>query len=216
MRHPGADLAYRGVMALSNDLGIPFPLSPSTGSEWSVDGEAGSLTVTAAAHSDLFIEPGDTTQTIMNAVTLLGDPPPGDFQLSARVTVRFASTFDAGVLMLWIDERRWAKLCFEYSPDGEPMVVSVVTRGASDDSNGFMVGGDTVWLRVSRIGGAVAFHASTDGRRWRMIRSFTIDGVAGSIRVGFEAQAPTGEGCDVRFDEILFRQERLQDLRDGS
>ncbi|WP_208867453.1 DUF1349 domain-containing protein [Streptomyces himastatinicus] len=41
---------------------------------------------------------------------MLGQPPAGDFQLSARVSVGFSSTFDAGVLLLWIDERHWAKL----------------------------------------------------------------------------------------------------------
>ena len=41
-----------------------------------------------------------------------------DFRLSARVTVDFRATFDAGVLLLWLDEAHWAKLCFEYTPDG--------------------------------------------------------------------------------------------------
>ena len=57
----------------------------------------------------------------------------------------------------------WAKLCFEYSPQREPMVVSVVTRGLSDDCNSFVVDGATVWLRIARVGSAFAFHASTDG-----------------------------------------------------
>ena len=101
---------------------------------------------------------------MLNAATLLGDVPPGDFQLSARVTVGFASTFDAGVLLLWLDERRWAKLCFEFSPAGEPMIVSVVCRGLSDDANAFVVPGRSVWLRVSRVDRVYAYHASLDGR----------------------------------------------------
>jgi hypothetical protein len=43
-----------------------------------------------------------------------------------------ASTFDAGVLLLWVDERHWGKLCFEFSPAGDPMIVSVVCRGVAD------------------------------------------------------------------------------------
>ena len=65
------------------------------------------------------------------------------------MSVDFAATFDAGVLLLWVDERHWGKLCFEFSPAGEAMVVSVVTRGVSDDANAFMVTGRSVWLRVS-------------------------------------------------------------------
>jgi regulation of enolase protein 1 (concanavalin A-like superfamily) len=158
---------------------------------------------------------------MLNAATLLGVPPDGDFQFSARVTVEFASTYDAGVLLLWINDRRWGKLCFEFSPDGEPMIVSVVTRGVSDDANAFVVDGRTAWLRVSRIDHAFAYHAfayhaSLDGKTWRMIRFFTIDGTSTSAAIGFEAQSPTGDGCVVTFDNIRFTLERLRDLRDGS
>jgi Protein of unknown function (DUF1349) len=111
--------------------GVPFPLSPSHPGLWQVDEAAGTVMVAAQAHSDIFIDPGDgfangssggdagislNAESMLNAATLLGVPPDGDFQFSARVTVGFASTFDAGVLLLWLDERRWAKLCFEFSP----------------------------------------------------------------------------------------------------
>ena len=146
---------------------------------------------------------------------MLAGPVAGDFQLSARVTVEFASTFDAGVLMLHAGERLWAKLCFEYSPRNEPMVVSVVTDGTSDDANAFVVVGNGVWLRVARLGPAFAFHASLDGERWELVRHFALP-LGDEPAVGFEAQSPTGEGCVVRFDEISFRAARLGDLRDGS
>ena len=120
------------------------------------------------------------------------------------------------MLLLWIDDRHWGKLCFEFSPDGEPMIVSVVARGVADDANAFVVDGRTVWLRVSRIDHAFAYHASLDGKTWRMIRFFAIDGASASAAIGFEAQSPTGDGCVVTFDDIRFTRERLGDLRDGS
>lgn len=169
------------------------------------------MTATAAPRSDLFVDPGGAA-AMLNAATLLGAPPAGDFQLSARVTVDFAATYDAGVLLLWVDERHWGKLCFEFSPAGEPMIVSVVTRGFSDDANAFVVPNRSVWLRVSRIDQAYAYHASTDGKEWRMIRFFRM----GAASVGFEAQSPLGDGCAVTFEEIRFVPERLGDLRDGS
>jgi regulation of enolase protein 1 (concanavalin A-like superfamily) len=211
--------------------GVPFPLSPSPAGLWQVDGAAGTVTVAALAHSDIFIDPGDgfangsaggdagtslNAESMLNAATLLGAPPDGDFQFSARVTVGFWSTFDAGVLLLWLDERRWAKLCFEFSPAGEPMIVSVVCRGVSDDANAFVVPGRSVWLRVSRIDRAYAYHASLDGETWRMIRVFILDDHTSGDKIGFEGQSPTGDGCAVTFDEIRFRPERLADLRDGS
>jgi len=62
------------------------------------------------------------------------------------------------------------------------MVVSVVTRGVSDDANAFVVDGRTVWLRVSRVSHAFAYHASLDGKAWRMVRFFSIDGPRGQRR----------------------------------
>ena len=200
--------------------GIPFALTASSGSSWAVADASGAVQVTALPHSDIFIDPGAgaslNAESMLNAATLLGAPPAGDFQLSARVSVDFAATFDAGVLLLWVDERHWAKLCFEYSPDGEAMVVSVVNRGVADDANGFVVDGRTVWLRVSRIDHAFAYHASLDGEVWRMIRFFALDDPAGALTVGFEAQSPTGDGCAITFDQVEFTSSRLGDLRDGS
>ena len=134
--------------------------------------------------------------------------------MSARVSVDFAAAFDAGVLVLYSDERAWAKLCFEYSPQHEPMVVSVVTRGLSDDCNSFVIEDSSVWLRVARIGPAFAFHASTDGSDWRFVRHFALDSDA-EPSVGFAAQSPTGDGCAVRFEQIVYEARRLEDLRSG-
>jgi regulation of enolase protein 1 (concanavalin A-like superfamily) len=200
--------------------GLPFTLSPSSGEVWTIDEATATVTARAGAHSDIFIDPGADTQlnaeSMLNAATLLGVPPDGDFQFSARVTAEFASTYDAGVLLLWIDDRHWGKLCFEYSPDGEPMIVSVVARGVSDDANAFVVDGRAVWLRVSRMDHAFAYHASLDGKTWRMIRFFTIDDTSTPASIGFEAQSPTGDGCVVSFEDIHFTRERLGELRDGS
>ena len=206
---------------------MPFPLVPSAAELWRVDDATGTVTVSAQPHTDIFIDPADgapgagentavNAESMLNAATLLGAPPQGDFQLSARVTVAFASTFDAGVLLLWRDERRWGKLCFEYSPAGEPMVVSVVCRGVSDDANAFVLRGRSVWLRVSRVDRVYAYHASLDGETWQLVRVFILDDETSRDAIGFEGQSPTGEGCRVTFDEIRFRTRRLTDLRDGS
>jgi regulation of enolase protein 1 (concanavalin A-like superfamily) len=200
--------------------GVPFPLSPSPAWAWELDDQASTLAAMAGPRTDIFIDPGGPTtldaESMLNAATLLGAPPAGDFRLSARVTVGFGATYDAGVLLLWIDERHWGKLCYEFSPAREPMIVSVVTRGVSDDANAFVVSGPAVWLRLSRIDQAYAYHASTDGKQWRMIRYFRVSESPAGVKVGFEAQSPTGNGCTVEFDDIRFVAERLRDLRDGS
>jgi regulation of enolase protein 1 (concanavalin A-like superfamily) len=181
--------------------------------------ESGALTLTAAAGTDLFIDPAGA-ETTPDAGRLLGVPPDGDFTLTARTTVEFASTFDAGVLLVYADERHWAKLCFEFSPQRIPMAVTVVTRQVSDDCNSFEVTGQELWLRITRIGRAWAFHACTDGHWWRLLRYFTLTDPtidpAAPIRVGFLAQSPAGRGCTARFDHIALRTGAPTDLRDGS
>ena len=193
---------------------LPMPLR-RLGEEplsWDVRGDA-SLRLAAGPRSDWFVDPQRAEAPKLNAPALVGEVH-GDFLLSARVTVDFAATYDAGVLVVHAGDGGWAKLCFEYSPEREPMVVSVVTRGVSDDCNSFVVDGSSVWLRIARLGAAFAFHASTDGTGWTFVRHFALD-VQPEPSVGFLAQSPTGEGCAVTFEAISFQATRLADLRSG-
>ena len=192
-------------------LDLPFELAwLSEPQRWNI--AAGTLTIEAGPKTDWFVDPAGDGEPALNAPALVGAVA-GDFILSAHVSVTFGATFDAGVLMLHADERCWAKLCFERSPQGRPMVVSVVTREYSDDCNSVVVDDDNLWLRVARLGTAYAFHASTDGRHWQLVRYFGLP--AADVSVGFEAQSPFGEGCTATFADITFEQRRLADLRSG-
>ncbi|MEV2247225.1 DUF1349 domain-containing protein [Streptomyces sp. NPDC049970] len=196
---------------------LPFALE-SYGPEGGWAYEDGVLTGSAGPEQDRFVPPGgDALEPASDAPRLLGAVPEGDFQLIARVRVGFASAFDAGVLYLHVGESDWAKLCLELSPE-LPTVCTVVTRGHSDDVNSAVVEGDTHWLRLSRIGGAFAFHASEDGERWTFVRLFTLgtERERASARVGFLVQSPTGKGCEAVFDRVAFRPTGPGGLRDGS
>jgi uncharacterized protein len=200
--------------------GVPFELVWDLAPEhWepvvgSASRESGVL-IEAGPQSDLFASPDDLEPSL-NAPRLIGVPD-SRFQLSALVEVEFGATFDAGVLLVWANERSWAKLCLEYSPAGQPMVVSVVTRGVSDDANSRDVEGSGTWLRISRAtAGSFAFHAATDGVHWSLIRHFSLDLAADDVvRIGFLAQSPTGEGCRASFSQLRYLPEALDDLRGG-
>jgi len=151
------------------------------------------LDITAGPVSDWFHNPGGTSIN-NNAPVALFTPSAENFLLSAKVTVEFNYTYDAGVLFLYVKDDIWATLCFEYSPQKEAMVVSVVTRGKSDDCNSAVIGSHTVYLRVFRQGNAVAYHYSTDGHTWHFVRYFFV-GYLGKMQIGFAAQSPTGKGC---------------------
>jgi hypothetical protein len=202
-------------MAALNLPGLPFSLSPEGDPPTGCRILSGDLILTGAAGTDLFIDPAGPAAPLPDAGRLVGLPPAGDFTLRAQVSVEFASMYDAGVLLLWAGPAHWAKLCFEYSPQQVPTAVSVVTRQTSDDCNSFEVNGNTLWLRITRSGDAWAFHASTDGEWWRLLRYFSL-GPDGPVRVGFLAQSPTGEGCAATFAQIAFGTGAPSNLRDGS
>lgn len=180
----------------------------------SYDSHTEELTLHAAAGSDWTNDSlGGPAQ---HRASMLGFRADGDFTLSARVRVDGErTTFDAAVLGLWCDEQHWAKLCFEYSPDGRAMVVSVVTNDFSDDCNSTVVEQGFTHLRITRIGPAFAFHASDDGERWEFVRVFRLHSDR-PVTVGFMSQAPMGEDCVSRFDRIRFASGAPADLRDGS
>jgi len=178
--------------------------------------EGEDLNLAAAACTDWFFHPaGEVRRANVIRAGMTVDEEV--FTLSARVSVDFCSAFDAGALFVQVDEDNWAKLAFELSGAGEPTVVSVITRGTSDDADGPSLQGDSVWLRVHGNGDTLAFHFSVDGRYWRFLRWFTLPGLARRpLRIGVAVQAPTGEGCSARFSELSLDHRVIADLRNGS
>ncbi len=114
------------------------------------------LIISAGPKTDWFVDPFDGTVS-RNAPILLFTPQ-SDYVLSARVTVAFQTKWDAGALMLWGDDHHWAKLSFELSPDRKPTLVTVVTRGLSDDCNSTHLQVDSVYLRVARSDKTYVFY----------------------------------------------------------
>ena len=195
--------------------GVPFPFESSGTPACQASVASGALTLTSGPKSDMFIDPAGDEGARPDAGRWTGLPGEDDFTFSARVTVGFASTFDAGVLLLYLSERRWAKLCYEFSPQRKPTAVTVVTRSTSDDSNSFETAGGPLWLRITRSGRVWAFHASTNGSYWQLLRYFTL-GEASGARVGFLAQSPAGTGCTAIFDSVTYTSGAPADLRDGT
>lgn len=206
----GATLSNLSLPGLSLP-GIPGELHwVNTASSWKLEHDC--LHITAPAQTDLFVDPaGGLVKDDSPRAIFTPDP---QFTLSAHVTVDFAATYDAGVLVLCADGLHWAKLCFELSPQGEPMVVSVVTNGVSDDCNSTPLARSDIYLRVTRLGQAFAFHYSEDGAHWRLVRYFALQQAA-NLRVGFSSQSPTGQGCRAAFAQVRYWPTAIQDIRSG-
>ncbi len=192
---------------------IPFPLFwHNTPSSWQV--KDNSLVLTGGKGSRLFVDPRIKTEIADSAPIALFKPDEY-FLFSCKLNVGFQSVFDAGVLMVYANSTQWAKLCFEYTPQKEPMVVSVVNNNLSDDSNHQIISTNEVYLRIAGLGGgAYAFHYSLDGKYWNMVRYFYLN-PENNLRVGFLSQSPRGDVCQTVFSEISYSSEKLDDLRTG-
>ncbi len=201
---------------MDQPLSIPVLTGPlrwqNVPEKWSWNSTDQSLSITAGKQTDWFLDPVGAVN-IVNAPALLS-PVHEPCMLKARVSSDASVMFDAGVLTVYQADDHWGKLCFERSPQGQLMVVSVVTKGTSDDCNSVPIDGREVYLRVSVLEKAFAFHYSLDGQFWNLVRYFTL-GDRKSLEIGFLSQSPTGEGCTARFSEIALLSQKLADLRSG-
>lgn len=188
--------------------------------ESSAEHKDGVLTLLAEDNTDFFNSPvkeeGFFPQPVSSA-HLFYTELTGDFVLKARVSLDFISTYDASALLVYENENVWAKLALENSdmPCRKPAVVSVVTNRISDDCNGPVVDGNSVWFQISRVDDCFAFHYSLDGEVYNMVRVFTLP-VGRTVKAGFSAQAPMGKGGKRCFDHISIENRRVENIRAGA
>ena len=172
--------------------------------------EAGrELKISAGEKTDWFVDPFDGA--VHNNAPMLIFTPGHDYVLSAKLSVGFHSKWDAGAFMVWADDHHWAKLSFELSPAKQPTLVTVVTRGLSDDCNSVPISGNTVYLQIARSGSAYVFYFSSDGKNWQIVRVFSL-GEGLKPRVGFESQSPAGQGTEVVFSEIHYTPKKIANI----
>jgi len=171
------------------------------------------LEITAEAQTDFFI---DTSAGIAkNNAPFACTEVSGDFVISACIEPDFRTVYDAGGIFVYENDTRWIKHEFEMTDLGYQSIVSVITDGASDDSNGEkMEGVQKVYLQVVRKGDYWALHHSLDGKEWKMARYFRME-MPGTLKVGFEAQSPVGGGTTVRFSDIISRPGSVVHMRKG-
>ena len=60
--------------------------------------------------------------------------PVGDFSLSAQVEAKQIEQWDAAMLVVYVNNEYWAKLCFEMPQMNLKRMVSVVNNVISDDA----------------------------------------------------------------------------------
>ena len=138
----------------------------------------------------------------------------GDFVFKAKVRPNHKYVYDACALMVIKDEYTWAKAAFEASDFGTKAAVCVVTNQISDDANGCNIAQDELWLQIVRVGDVFCVHYSLDGERFDMVRLFHLP-VGSSVKVGLEAQSPSGEGGLRFFSDVTLEHRTVENLRKG-
>ena len=174
--------------------------------------DGGGLRVHAPAESDYFQDPlGKLSNDWAPYLSL---PTEGDFRAQAHVRPAFASSYDAGALMVRCSPTTWAKICYESTDLGTHAVVSVVTNGTSDDANGVNLKTGGVWLQIVRKGDLFAMHYCLDGATWKMVRYFGL-AVPPVVQVGLVAQSPIGQGTTVDFTSFCVQKRPIENVRAG-
>ncbi len=188
--------------------------------EGEIKEEDGKIEIFAPAQSDFFCnngavgEEGITPESLCNAPFYYTEIA-GDFVMKVKVSHSFKDTYDSSSIMVMQDMNNWAKACFEMTDFGTHAAVSVVTKnGESDDANGCNLEGDTAWLQMCRCGKSFAFHYSTDGENFYMMRFFNLPADK-SVKVGLLAQAPVGCGGIRRYENLIFEYKTVKNIREG-
>ena len=150
----------------------------------------GSLSVTVKKGTDFFNNPEDESN--IATAPYIYKSMKGDFVVKALVEPDFASQWNAVAIMVHLDSLNWIKFAFENSDATGPSIVTVVTRGASDDANGVILKGQNqIWLVMARKSNIYSMHWSIDGQNFKMARLASMP-VAHDVRVGIEFQSPVG------------------------
>ena len=187
--------------------GLPRPLYWENTPTHYEAGE-GRLVIEAGEKTDMFRDPNVTYNTD-NAPKLLFVAD-SNFVLTVAIYHAFDSKWDGGAIVLKADSLNWIKFCFEKDYTGQKRVVSVVTKGISDDCNSAAVTANTIYYKIAKAGNVITLYYSTDRKGWYLTRHLVFDS-PGPLKLGFLAQSPTGKSCRVTFSDIHYSTKKIRD-----
>ncbi len=184
------------------------------GAEAAAGSSSDSLVIESGAKTDFFRETDGVTSYGNAPVLLTGIDNTRPFTFSARITPALVETYDAGAVYLWVDEKNWLKFAYERDENGRSRIVTVRTRGTSDDNNHDVVAGGSVYLKVSSDGTSLGFYFSGDGKSWQLARVFRND-YPEKVWLGLSAQSPLGKGNRAEFAALRLTGASVKDFRKG-
>ena len=167
-----------------------------------------SITLFSGEKTDMFRDPNVTYNTD-NAPKLLFKAD-SNFVFSAAIEHAFISKWDGGAIVLKADSLNWVKCCFEKDYTGARRIVTVVTKGISDDCNSVKLTKNKVYFKIAKAANVITIYYSETGSKWYLVRHFTFDSTQ-NLQVGLLAQSPTGKDCQVKFSHLKYLVKKIKD-----
>jgi regulation of enolase protein 1 (concanavalin A-like superfamily) len=170
------------------------------------------IELVAGAKTDMFRDPNVTYNTD-NAPKILFKAD-DNFVLTTAIEHAFKNKWDGGAIVIRQDSLNWIKFCFEKDYTGARRVVSVVTKNVSDDCNSVEIKSNKVFYKVAKADNVITLYYSTNGLKWFLVRHLQFD-FPKNFYVGFLAQSPTGDSCEVEFSNITYQKKKIKDPYTG-
>ncbi|UOQ68254.1 DUF1349 domain-containing protein [Hymenobacter volaticus] len=180
--------------------------------------DKGRMAFRVGEKKDFFCDPNDNKLSNNTAPILLAKVDnTKPFTLVSKVIPGFTEKglYNAGVLYIYVNDRRWQKHCFEQDERGNHRIVSVRTIGTSDDNNHDVVKSPSAYMKISSDTRTVASYYSLDNKTWQLVRLYKNDYPA-EIWMGLSAQCPVDTGTVSYFEEVSLTQNSVTDFRLGN
>lgn len=172
----------------------------------------GTVDLAVGGKTNLFNNPS-TKMSIRSAPIAWLSTRMENFAFGATIKADLTTTFDAVGLIVSSRNNWWAKFLHEMSPEKNRTVVSVISSPLSDDSNGPVAEFDSIRLRITNDGNAIAMHwAESD--HWHLAR-FAPRPNNDPLSIGLLAHSSLGTGCRANVSSIFLHSNIPSNMRNG-
>lgn len=176
--------------------------------------EKGHIELTSPARSNYFYSPDGKTNKADAPLLLTEINNRESFTFIAKVEPQFIATFDGGALFLYADNTHWLKLAYEMDEEMNSRIVSIRTRGKSDEAIHSIILPQDVYLKISSDTQQVGLYYSYDKEIWNLARLME-NNFPQQLFVGLSTQSPSGEGNHTLFKDISLSGKPIRDFRMG-
>lgn len=170
------------------------------------------IQIVAGEKTDKYIAP-DYSYTFDNAPRFVFDADK-NFVFSVAIQHQFVNKWDGGAIILEADKDNWIKFCFEKDYTGAKRVVSVVTKGISDDANSIELPQNIAYYKMAKKEDTVYLYASKSGKEWYLVRAINFK-YNKTLKLGLLAQSPEGKSNTVNFSDVKYSAITIKDFWTG-